>query len=1503
MHDATRRMLNHLENFFSRRFSVRRNRGRRVSTEVLEQRQMLSANFQLVKDIDTKVASRSPSPHEFVAVGSTTFFVASTNSSVGLWRTDGTAAGTRLVKGPREGGFTEMSGLTELNGTLYFWANGGYNLTGIWKSDGTSVGTVFVKEIAGASNFTILGSTLYFAGTDDYYGTELWKSDGTTAGTRMVKNIHQGSHRGLLPYDSSTPIFQYGELPNSSFPTGLISIGGMLYFAATDSTAGRELWKSDGTAAGTVLVKDILSGFHQEYRTEYEQQEARAIDVPNGSSPRQLINFRGALYFSAEGRLWRSDGTAAGTVLVKNVRSGGPGFLYEFVNVGGTLYFVAENLQNVQELWKSDGTATGTVLLKTIQRTVNGFSNSPDLINVGGTLYFTANEAASGIELWRTDGTVAGTRIVKDLHSGPLDSFPKQLVNVGGVLYFSADDGNSSRKLWQSNGTAAGTKLVSSIRSGNPFSPSNPTDLTNIDGTLYFVSNDEVAGQVFWISNGTSAGTVPIKLLQENDSSTPREFANANGILYFSANDGVHGTELWKSDGTSNGTVLVKDIRSGSNGSDPGNLTSVGPVVYFTANDGVNGTELWKSDGTSNGTVLVKNIRSGSNSSGPESLTNVGGILYFSAQLDNFDFELWKSDGTAAGTVVVKHIDYRYSGPQQLTSHGGMLYFTRDFHETELWKSDGTAAGTVLVKEVVYGVGPKVTGPHGFLFFLGRTGLWRSNGTPNGTGRIKDLEAEWRVGRKIINVAGTLYFTARVSTPRVPSGPEQLWKSDGTATGTVLVEDAFVGTRNPAFPKGVIPESLTNVDGTLYFVASSGSDTAIWKSDGTALGTVRVREARLGTSIHAVGDRLFASLNSEVYGDELYVSRPFGTAGDDVFALNYSQVGARYEVTVTRSTNGGPVSTLGTFPTEVPLFLDGLGGNDSVRVVGTSGDDTFSVNSRSGLIVNGASVILTSIETRTLSGAAGNDVYRFDADTALGVWALDEASGARDTVNFSPTTTVGLSLNLATAALQSVHATNLKLSLGSGLTIENAVGGSGADTLTGNSLGNRLTGGPGNDRLIGASGDDTYLFNPASVAEADQVLENPNEGTDTLSFASLTTSVAINLGTTSIQPVHANRTVKLNSAVAFENLIGGSGADTLFGNTLNNTVTGGAGDDKLVGAGGSDSLLGGAHNDTYIFVPATFAEADQVIENPDEGTDTLSFPYLTTGITVNLGLTSAQAVHLNRTVKLNSVMGFENVIGGSGADTLFGNRLNNTLTGGDGDDLLNGGPGSDVLLGGAGNDTYFFASSSTAEADQVTEKANEGVDTLNFAYLTTGVALNLGSTSIQAVHTNRALKLNSIGTFENAVGGSGSDMLLGNALANRLTGGSGHNILVGMEGSDILEAGSGRDILIGGLGADTLNGGAGDDILIAGRTTSDTNLANLNTLRAQWISSNSYATRITNLRAGVGSPVVSFKTKINVLNDAGEDDVLYGGAGTDWFFRALDDVINDLVTGELIDVL
>lgn len=125
-----------------------------------------------------------------------------------------------------------------------------------------------------------------------------------------------------------------------------------------------------------------------------------------------------------------------------------------------------------------------------------------------------------------------------------------------------------------------------------------------------------------------------------------------------------------------------------------------------------------------------------------------------------------------------------------------------------------------------------------------------------------------------------------------------------------------------------------------------------------------------------------------------------------------------------------------------------------------------------------------------------------------------------------------------------------------------------------------------------------------------------------------------------------------------------------------------------------------------------------------------------------------------------------------------------------------------------------------------------------FSALTIDVNLSLRIAAIQNVHDDRTLKLNRGVTFENVVGGSGNDILMGNSLANTLTGKAGNDILVGNAGNDKLPGGAGRDILIGGRGADVLKGGADEEILIAGRTTSDALFSNLSDLRTEWISAN-----------------------------------------------------------------
>src|SRR5262249_34591214 len=158
-------------------------------------------------------------------------------------------------------------------------------------------------------------------------------------------------------------------------PSELTNVNGTLFFRADDFVylGNHELWKSDGTEAGTILVKDINPGYQ-------------------GSSPRNLTNVNGTLFFVATAGLqvgaWKSDGTAAGAVVVKNVFV--PSSL---TNVNGTLFFVTwYDATRPFQLWRSDGTDAGTVAIKDLPHGFAGFGKfyhaiAPGLANVNGTLY------------------------------------------------------------------------------------------------------------------------------------------------------------------------------------------------------------------------------------------------------------------------------------------------------------------------------------------------------------------------------------------------------------------------------------------------------------------------------------------------------------------------------------------------------------------------------------------------------------------------------------------------------------------------------------------------------------------------------------------------------------------------------------------------------------------------------------------------------------------------------------------------------------------------------------------------------------------------------------------------------------------------------------------------------------------------------------------------------------------------------------------------------------
>ena len=167
--------------------------------------------------------------------------------------------------------------------------------------------------------------------------------------------------------------------------------------------------------------------------------------------------------------------------------------------VNGTLYFSAINTGAGSELWKSDGTALGTVFVKDLNSGSSG-SFPMSFTAVGGTVFFTASTPAEARELWRTDGTSAGTVFVKDVLPGTASSGASLFTNVNGTLYFVAQGSVEGIELWRSDGTATGTTVVADIVPGT--GSSNPNWLTNLDGRLLFSATDPVYGNELWALNG-----------------------------------------------------------------------------------------------------------------------------------------------------------------------------------------------------------------------------------------------------------------------------------------------------------------------------------------------------------------------------------------------------------------------------------------------------------------------------------------------------------------------------------------------------------------------------------------------------------------------------------------------------------------------------------------------------------------------------------------------------------------------------------------------------------------------------------------------------------------------------------------------------------------------------------------------------------------------------------------------------------------------------------------
>jgi Ca2+-binding RTX toxin-like protein len=613
------------------------------------------------------------------------------------------------------------------------------------------------------------------------------------------------------------------------------------------------------------------------------------------------------------------------------------------------------------------------------------------------------------------------------------------------------------------------------------------------------------------------------------------------------------------------------------------------------------------------------------------------------------------------------------------------------------------------------------------------------------------------LGTEVIRLLGSFTITNGAVTGGTITGVAYT-NNDGsttyeTMTGLSADYLAFTGSndRNAVLLAGLTgDDTLNGNSGRDFLDGRAGADTINGNDGDDYLIAGEVRVGQYSTDDGAV-DTLAGGAGNDLYivGETDVIIEAAGGGTDTVLttASNYTLAANVENFRYLGGGLNGPGVTvtgndldnimLGTYGTKDTIY--GGAGNDTLNGFAGGGEGAAAGVAAEGGVFPGD----------TLYGGAGDDRL-----FALGSGNLLDGGDGNDTADYSQT---GNNVYIRLDALGNATWANESASNGDTLvSIENLTGGYGSDTLTGNAGANVLTGGYGNDYLVGGGGADTL---------------DGGAGNDTADFQLETSRVVVELdalGNGSV--VTSTGTVQL---ISIENLLGGSGDDTLNGNAQNNDLRGSGGHDILVGNSGDDTYFGGDGNDTISELTSTTLDNDLIY-----GGDGADIIYANLGDDTAFGGMDGASNYINL---------------GDGADHAYGGNGVDVVLGGNGDDQISGSDGGDSLYGEAGNDTVF---------------GDAGVDLLSGGS---------GDDTLDGGSENDLL----VGDDGNdqLFGGDGVDELLGLADVDTLTGGLGNDYLDGGDGNDALFGGDGNDTMLGDLetlagGDDFMSGDGGDDIML-----------------------------------------------------------------------------------------
>jgi len=820
---------------------------------------------RLVVDLNSIPIAIDSAPTAACTQGSTAYFQATDENAVtGLWKSDGTSAGTTLVKqiGPA-GAQTYIHCLgVSASGLAYFWGSDATHGQQLWRSDGTATGTLMVSGFILRSFATptllafLPNGSVIFQVDDQVYGNELWVSDGTTAGTHIIVDLTPGTD-------------------GSYFIAGA-TYGGDFYFGFNGNP-----WKTDGTAAGTQKIADI--------------------GTPPGSySPSQFVALSNGVLFVGTsqgpgGEFWFIDGSTATRVTNSFPGTGAFMAVSAVQSLGSkATFFVTDQNTQVTQLWVTDATLAGTKQIKVSAslHPVNFFAN------LSGHVVFTARSGSTGLGIWGTDGTEGGTQVLNGANPASAD-LPMALsyITAKNFVYALATS-STNAETWVTDGTVSGTHKLGNFSPGNfsdglvmaagdaeatylltttgagavsgsratlrrldgqsgalsvvtQLDVASPQSLTPLNGKVLFTNTTPAVGQEPWVSDGTASGTHLLRDIAptvRNGDSIPFVFSQLPGFALMRANDGVHGVALWRTDGTASGTKMVSSVVPEEDLSAiiPAGVVNGG--VVFAGNDGVHGIEPWVTDGTPAGTLMLADIAPGGDSSIPNSsypaqcgmFVSMGGYAYFGARFSSTGGGLWRTDGTPAGTTYIASFRWSrnfFGGDVcvigQMNGYVFFLAETPPNGDVGLWKTDGTAAGTTQVSDTASGpfvVTSKPVVSNGYLYFVASngsgSGIFRSDGT----------------------TAGTVPFVVPASPDANSSGPYQPIVAgnyvfyvvcSASNVCTLYSADQTTGQRTAlAETANSLPPAWTSLGNKVIFQGkSSGAGVEPWVTDGTPAGT------------------------------------------------------------------------------------------------------------------------------------------------------------------------------------------------------------------------------------------------------------------------------------------------------------------------------------------------------------------------------------------------------------------------------------------------------------------------------------------------------------------------------------------------------------------------------------------------------------------------------------------------------------------------------------------